>query len=324
MRELTPDDFADAVAGLLGRPLGETELFAVAVSGGPDSSALLLLAAAAFGRRLRTLTVDHRLRDASADEAADVARLCRTLGVPHVTLCWEGDRPAGNLQAAARDARYRLMGGWCAMNEVRWLATAHHADDQAETLLMRLSRGAGVAGLGGVRRRRPLADGVTLLRPLLSYRRVSLAKVVEAAAIMPADDPSNSDTRFDRSRARALLAATSWLDAARLAASADYLAEAEEALAWADEQAWRGRASRIDAGVTLDVAGLPRELSRRLVLRAIQHVQTNACPTGPEIDRLLMRLRAGGSSTVADVKARGGSSWRFEPAPPRRAARPSG
>ena len=313
MRPPDPDRFADTVATLIGRPLGAAERIAVAVSGGPDSLALLLLASRAFGSRVCALTVDHGLRAEASAEAAGVAAICVDLGIEHATLRWQGDKPSANLQAAARVARYRLMADWCRARDVAWLATAHHADDQAETLLLRLARGAGLGGLAGVRAARPLGSGVTLLRPLLSERRAALVALVRDHGLTPVDDPSNVDLRFDRTRARALLAATDWLDADRLAASAAHLADAEAALAWAAERAWRGRAIVADGSVTLDAVGLPRELARRLLIRAIATLSPDAEPRGPDIDRLLAKLSAGGTATLAGVKARGGAMWRLEP-----------
>jgi tRNA(Ile)-lysidine synthase len=142
----------------------------VAVSGGPDSLALLLLAHAAMPGLVEAATVDHGLRSESADEAAFVAEICGKLGVPHATL--KVTVGAGNLQAEARAARYAALAGWMAERGLAALATAHHADDQAETLILRLNRGSGVAGLAGVRAR-GLVPGtrLPLLRPLLGWRR---------------------------------------------------------------------------------------------------------------------------------------------------------
>lgn len=311
--------FVAAVGALIGRPLAADELLAVAVSGGPDSLALLLLAHAAFGDRVRALTVDHGLRAASADEAVLVARAAAEVGVPHVTLRWAGPHPTGNLQATARTARYRLMGNWCADNEVGWLATAHHAGDAAETLLLRLARGAGSGGLAGIRARRPLRPGVDLIRPLLDTAKADLAAVVADAGRTAADDPSNRAARFDRTRARALLAATPWLAQARLAASAAHLAEVEAALAWTTNIAWHGRATIAADHVTLDAGDLPRELARRLLLRAIATLTPGVTPRGPAIDRLLDRLSTGGGGTLASVGCRSiNGYWRFSLDAPRR------
>jgi len=138
------------VAALI-EPLGERRL-AVAVSGGPDSMALLALAAAAFPGQVVAATVDHGLRAGSADEAAMVARWCEGAGVPHATLAVDDAPERGeNLHDWARARRYRLLGDWAVSAGDALLATAHHADDQAETFLMRAARGSGVAGLAGIR-----------------------------------------------------------------------------------------------------------------------------------------------------------------------------
>jgi len=314
--------FAAAVAGLIGRPLGD-ERFAVAVSGGPDSLALLSLACAAFGTQVVALTVDHGLRPAAAAEAAAVADHAAGLGVTHVILRWDGPKPTANLQAAARAARYRLLTAWCAANGVRWLATAHHRDDQAETLLLRLARGAAVGGLSGIRRVRDLGHGVTLLRPLLDAAKADLAAVVAAAGWTAVDDPANRAVRFDRTHARALLATRPWLDPARLAASADALAAAEAALAWTAERAWAGRVMVTERAVTVDAAGLPDELTRRLLVRAVTLLAPSAVLRGEAVTRLMGRLAAGSGATVAGVAVRPVSVgpttvWRFTAAPPRR------
>ena len=316
-------DFAARAEALLSTAIPASDFFAVAVSGGPDSLALLLLAHRALGERVCALTVDHGLRPEGAAEAAAVAGHAASLGVPHVTLRWAGPHPASNLQAAARAARYRLMGDWCAANGVRWLATAHHADDQAETLLLRLARGSGGGGLAGIRERRSLRPGVELLRPLLAARKADLARIVADAGWTAADDPSNRACRFDRTHARALLAETSWLDPMRLVASAAHLADAEAALAWTADIAWRGRAVVERATVTLDAADLPRDLARRLLLRAVATLAPAASPRGPAIERLLDRLDEGGGGSLAGVAVHTRDSeqralWHLKIAPPRR------
>jgi tRNA(Ile)-lysidine synthase len=318
VRRLTADSFARALTDLIGRPLGERERLAVAVSGGPDSLALLLLAYAAYGHRVTALTVDHRLRAASVDEAAGVAAICAARGIAHTTIAWNGDKPAANLQAAARAARYALLTDWCAAQGVAWLATAHHRDDVAETLLLRLARGAGIGGLAAMRARRPLADSVTLLRPLHEATHAELAAMVAAAGLTAIDDPSNHDPRFDRTAARNLLAAAPWLDPARLAASAAHLADAEAALDWAARLAWDSRAVATPDTVTIDAAGLPHELRRRLAVAALAHLAPAYVPRGPDLDRWLGTLDRGGRATLGGVIATGDKSWRFHFAPKRR------
>jgi len=304
----TPERFRAAVAALVSDPGGRV---ALAVSGGPDSLALLLLAHRA-GFDVVALTVDHGLRPEAADEARRVAAICGGAGVPHVTLAVEVPR-AASVQAAARAARYTALAGWCDANDVRWLMTAHHADDQAETLLMRLSRGSGLGGMAGIRARRPVeGHAVILLRPLLGWRKADLAALVADAGLTAADDPSNRSDAYDRTAVRALLA-TGGIDAAGAVATAAHLAEAEAALGWTADEAWAGRACALGETLTLDTRGLPAELVRRLVLRAFREIR-GAEPDGPALQRLL----AARGGTLAGVHAEGGPLWRFRTEPPRK------
>jgi tRNA(Ile)-lysidine synthase len=319
-------DLPARLAAALGRPPARDETLAVAVSGGPDSVALLRLAAAAWPGRIHALTVDHGLRAAAAGETAALAARCAAAGIPHATLHWRGGKPGSGVQAAARAARYALLAQWCDGHRVGVLMTAHHADDQAETLLMRLARGAGSAGLAGIRRCRPLAPGVTLVRPLLGIRRRSLAEIAAAAATEGwpiVDDPANRDPRHRRSAARALLAATPWLDAAAMAQAAAHLADTDAALDWAAAGAWAGRAAVVETGIVLDAAGLPAAIVHRLVERSIAALMPEAAPRGPDVARLARRLGSGGTGTLAGVRAQAlaDGDWRFSKAPARRDSR---
>ena len=288
------------------------ERIGAAVSGGPDSLALLLLACAAFPDRVEAATVDHGLRPESAAEARFVADLCARLGVPHATL--RPDSPIeGNLQSGARRARYALLEGWRRELGLSWVLTGHHEDDQAETLLMRLNRGAGVGGLAGVRE-----ANARVLRPLLGWRREELAGIVREAGIEPVDDPSNADERFDRARLRRRMREADWIDPAALARSAAALAEADAALEWAAERLFEQRMRADPDGLRLDPTGLPAELRRRLLLRALRRLEPDAAPRGEEVSRLLATLDGGGTATLAGIKCGGGGLWRFAPAPPRR------
>ena len=288
----------------------------VAVSGGPDSLALLLLTHAAFPGRVRAATVDHQLRPESGAEAAFVSETCRALGVPHDILRADVVPTGQGLQAAARDARYAALAQWMAGGGIEVLLTGHHADDQAETLLMRLNRGAGVGGLAGIRARTPLplaGPDAVVLRPLLAWRRTELAKIVAEAGVHPVDDPSNADAAYDRARLRVQLRDAPWIDPAALARSAAALAEAEEALAFVAERSFEERVRRTGEALELDPHGLPSELLRRLVSRLIA-----ASPRGEQVTALLASLKAGETSTLCGWKCRGGTIWRFQPAPPRR------
>ena len=290
----------------------------VAVSGGPDSLALLLLAAAARSRRVEAATVDHGLRPESRAEAEMVAALCQRIGVGHaiLTVDWQTP-PASNQQARARDARYGMLGEWALARDISHVATAHHADDQAETLLMRLARGAGIGGLGSVRARRPLIPGVHLVRPLLGWRKAELAALVGDAGITAVDDPSNRDPRHDRVRMREWLKRADWADPERLAASANWLNEADEALDWALGPLVAQRIARDGNTRLVDASNMPRELQRRLLLAAFTELGAPH-PRGPELARALDTLRKGRVTTLAGLKLEGGATWKVRPAPPRR------
>ena len=288
----------------------------IAVSGGPDSLALLLLAATARPGRIEAATVDHQLRPESREEVNFVRGICQRLGVSHSALLVSVD-PAASLQAQARSARYKALGEWAIERDLTAVATAHHVDDQAETLMMRLARGAGMGGLVGVRHSRPMEPGVTLVRPLLDWRREELGAIVAAAGLTPIDDPANRDPRHDRSRFRFMLAEADWADAERLAASARWLAEADEALDWALAPLVEARLVMSDGKLTVDAEGLPRELQRRLLLAAFERMGTHR-PRGPELDRARKALGAGKPATLAGLKLEPGPPWSLSVAPARR------
>jgi len=295
----------------------------VAVSGGPDSVALLLLAHAALGERCRAATVDHGLRPESASEAAWVADLCAARGIPHAILTAPLPDRAGrtaNLSARARALRYRLLEEQADAIGAAHIATAHHADDQVETLVMRLNRGAGVAGLAGVR-----AKSGRIVRPLLGWRHAELVALCAAQGIAPIDDPSNVSDRFDRARLRKSLAAVDWLDAGRVAASATALGDAEEAIGWMVDRLWDQLCHRDTTGIALEVPGdLPFELRRRLVERCVLAIDAMASPRGGALAAAVRALESGGSTMLGNVACNparaddGAIKWRFAMAPPRR------
>lgn len=295
----------------------------LAVSGGPDSLALLLLAAAARPGKVEAATVDHNLRKGSRDEADKVAALCKALGVPHklLTIAWE--KPPGTaVQEQCRARRYQMLNDWATAWGLDVILTAHHAEDQAETLLMRLVRGSGVRGLAGMRAVRKQAGSDVLLgRPLLGWTRKELAEICAVAGVEPAVDPSNSDPRFERVRVRQMLAKLGWLDPIGLANSATFLNQADDALRWAANQEWRKRVREEDDVITFDPARLPREITRRIVRAIIMKLETEGQGgdlRGAEIERMMDALAAGKKVTLRGVLCGGGTAWRFAKAPERR------
>ena len=216
-------------------PLAGAKRLLLAVSGGPDSVALMLLAAAMAGRDtvpIEVATVDHGLRRESRAEAETVGDWARSLGFAHHVLIWEGEKPATRIQERARDARYRLLEECAVRIGADHIVTAHHADDQAETVLLRLTRGSGPAGLAGMS---PLtqAGRMALARPLLEVPKEELVALCEAAGHPFFRDPSNDDPAFARTRLRkpgALLEAEG-LDRAALLRLARRAGRAEAALA---------------------------------------------------------------------------------------------
>ncbi|MDC7784854.1 tRNA lysidine(34) synthetase TilS [Rhodoplanes tepidamans] len=333
----------------------------LAVSGGPDSTALLVLAARwraglDAGPRLVAATVDHGLRRGAAAEALAVAALAGDLGLAHHTLRWTGDKPAAGLQEAARAARYRLLAEAARAAGAAHVLTAHTRDDQAETVLFRLARGSGVAGLAGMARVSPLPvsgpappparpaggarDGALwLVRPFLDIPKARLVATLAAAGIPWADDPSNRDPRFTRSRLRGMLPglAAEGLSAARLAQLAARMRRADAALEAAVERLAADLAVpdlRPGAAATIAAAGwvrAPAELRLRLLGRLVAAAGTEgpvelgkledvaealaAACAGPAPAARFRRTLAGAMVTLS------GGRLTIEPAPPRRHGR---
>jgi tRNA(Ile)-lysidine synthase len=309
-----PADLVARFAAALARLRPDGARIGLAVSGGPDSMAMLLLAHAAIPGEFEVATVNHGLRPGAADECTLVEGACAARGVAcQVLPVAVAD---GNVQSEARHARYAALGAWADCHGLSAVATAHHADDQAETLLMRLNRGSGVAGLAGVRNRRRLdhADAL-VIRPLLGFRRAELLRVIEAGGQEVAADPSNADPRFDRVRLRRRLAECDWLDPPAVAQAASNLAEAYDALqAYADEL-WPQRVRQVGSAYRL-VPGPSREMNRRLLARVIERLGRR--PRGGDVGRLLDRLERGEGGNVAGVLATAeGADWVLRPEPAR-------
>lgn len=232
----TEDSFSADKLRQLFHGLAATSGVAIAVSGGSDSMALLHLAlewrkTLQDGPRLVALTVDHGLREGSAAEARAVAEHCVRFDIEHHTLQWEGEKPATGIQAKARTARYDLMTEWCRKNGVAALLTAHTADDQAETVLMRSRRTKSAESLAGIWPERQW-QGIRVLRPLLTVRRSELRRYLAAKGVRWIEDPSNENERFERVRARRQLASSDVPELAETAERAREKIQADRARAW--------------------------------------------------------------------------------------------
>ena len=272
-----------AEAKTLFASLARAKVLVLAVSGGPDSTALLVLAARwrralKRGPKLVAVTVDHGLRPSSAAEARAVKRLSRSLGVPHRTLRWQGRKPKTGLQQNARAARYRLLASVARSANAGHILTAHTLDDQAETVLIRMSRGSGLTGLGAMAKvaRLPSSDSsdIALVRPLLDIPKARLIATLARAKIAFADDPTNNDPRFTRARLRELMPvlAREGLDARRFALLAQRMRRAEAAIETAVDVAaaassWSDRGPIVFSAEKF--ARLPEEVALRLLGRAI-------------------------------------------------------
>jgi tRNA(Ile)-lysidine synthase len=328
----------------------------LAVSGGPDSIALMWLAARwrgtlARGPRLIAVTVDHGLRAEAAAEARDVKRLARTLDLTHRTMRWTGEKPKTGLPAAARTARYRLLAQAARASGATHILTAHTRDDQAETLLMRLLRGSGIGGLAAMARESE-RDGVRLARPFLQVSKSQLVATLKKAKIGFADDPTNRDTNFTRPRLREIMPvlAAEGGDARNLARLASRLARANQAvevlvdgaeryLALRDREAPRAgfEANAFDASAfdasTFDAkafAAMPEEIRLRLLKRAIDRFGHEGPAELGKVEALLAALDQAGAKKGKERRPRLKQTLagalvsltdgriRVEPAPPRR------
>lgn len=300
---------AEALAPLEG-PL------AIALSGGGDSLALMHLAADVLGaaapQRLWAVTVNHQLRPEARAEAEAAGAAAKARGLRTALLTWQHDGAVpGNLQAAARAARYGLMAAWAEKAGVRHILLAHTEDDQAETLLMALARASGLDGLAGLRGH--WAVGATVFhRPFLGIARADLRADLAARAVSWAEDPSNHDTKFQRIRARKALATLEPLGItqAGLARVARQLAQVKEALDTALAEAFESFGAE-EAGAILlsrpQLAAAPEELRRRLIVKAVQYLTGAPHPPRAEsMARFLQSVEAGKSATLAGVRGGAG------------------
>lgn len=297
-------------------PLARYPRIAVAVSGGPDSLALLHLLArwraeAGVRPELTVLTVDHGLRPGSRAEALLVGRVAADLGLPHAILTWShGPGQGAGLQAKARAARYDLMAAYCHGHDIPAVVTAHHLDDQAETFLMRLKRGSGLDGLAAIPEESAWA-GILVLRPLLDVPKARLAAMLAEGGHAWVEDPSNQDPRFERTRMRASSDALMKLGLSpeALARSAQRLRRARAAL---DEAANRFIAEHgimSEAGYCLigreALTTAPTEIGLRALAGAITAVGGRAKPVRlAKLEALLAALheRPGKTHTLGGCR----------------------
>lgn len=277
---------------------------AIGVSGGADSIALALLCQDWVRERggvVLALTVDHGLRTEAAAEAALVGERLAARGIAHAVLRWEGGKPVTGIQAAAREARARLLAARCREEGILHLALAHHRDDQAETVLLRLARGSGVDGLAGMAPWRAQGD-VRVIRPLLEVGHDRLVATCRAAGIDWVEDPSNANPAFARGRLRAVAAllGAEGLDASRLADTARRAARARHALETMTARLLAAAADILPEGwARLDAATLAAaddDPALRALGRVLAAVGGQPYPPKAEaLERLLAAVRSGGA-----------------------------
>lgn len=299
-------------AGLIGLAAAVSDRcsgeIAVAVSGGSDSVALLHLMVAA-GARVQAVTINHDLRADAADEARFVAKLCAGLSVPHTVLVWDHGAVAGNLPDAARRARYGLMAEWAGSKGIGAVMLGHTADDQAETVLMGLARGAGLDGLCGMR---PwwVLNGVRFVRPFLTVTRAQLRAVLVRAGMGWVDDPTNDDAQYQRVRARKALAVLRPLGITvdRLVGVASNLAAARQVVvAEVAEKAARIVLERAGALAISrsELLQLPQDTGRRLLVAALRWVSgAEYAPRADAISRVQTAIEQGRDATLWGCRIR--------------------
>jgi tRNA(Ile)-lysidine synthase len=282
-------------------PFEDAPVLAVAVSGGADSLALTLLAdgwARERGGRAIGLTVDHGLRPGSAEEARRTGRWLEARAIEHHVLPWTGEKPRTGLQRRAREARYALLSAWCRDHGCLHLLTAHHRQDQAETVAIRQARQSGPAGLAAMPAIRELA-GLRLLRPLLGIDKHRLEQCLRALGQPWHEDPSNTDPVFTRSRLR-----LEGLDVEALAAEAERRGRLRQAAERRAADALARHAIIDPAGfATLDAEGfgdLPADLAQDVLIRLLRTIGGSIYPPRSRaLTRLLAAMRAAGTARPA-------------------------
>lgn len=295
------DKFRTAIAQILSHnQCHAPPKIGLAVSGGPDSMALLSMMHHHYDGDIAAATVDHGLRSEAIDEAYHVANICAKLGVPHIIL--KPQSPiTGNIQSSARNTRYALLHGWA--NDCAYIATAHHADDQLETMIMRINRGSGVAGLAGIR-----AQNGKIIRPLLNYRKNELIQWCENHAIHFINDPSNQNRDYDRVKVRQALAQRESdgnipiFDSIMAQKTATNMNDAEIALQYSSNILTKTHIEKNDNAIIVTLSELPMEYQRRLLLIALKQIDENSNPRGQALTTLINRLKNNEISMISNVK----------------------
>lgn len=302
---------------------GATDI-AVAVSGGPDSMALIdMLSRWAAQHKpqltIHALTVDHGLRAESKTEAASITQWLSVYpNVKHIILDWHGEKPTAAIQENARQARYDLMAQYCADHAIKALMTAHHQDDQAETVLFRLAKGSGLTGLCGMQEAFLYNDNLSILRPLLAIAKQDLIAHCAAHDVPFVHDPSNTNDAFARVRLRqsAAILAEEGLSNKRLATTAMRLRRAENALQEMTEALWHKSANEDTACIVLDAQALksaPDEIALRLIIKSFHKLRPaqTYLPRMEKIENLCADLQAADTNLTRTL---GGLKFVYQPA----------
>ncbi len=296
--------FVAAIERLTNRPAkdGSTPKIGVAISGGPDSMALLWLMKYHYDGAIFAATIDHGLRKEAAQEAMHVAEICQKLEIKHDILT-PAQPIRGNIQSNARKARYALLEQWAQKNGCDYIATAHHADDQLETMIMRLNRASGIGGLASIRER----NG-NIIRPLLGLRKTDLIQICEAAEIEYSNDPSNHNDDFDRVKIRQWLEKCEShglepiIDPIMAQKSALNLQDANIALEYSSAILANERIEKQADKIILDIADLPIEYQRRLLIQALQQMDNGLQPRGTSLENSIKALNGNNISMIGNIK----------------------
>ncbi len=318
--------FISAIQRLTNWPSDDAPSIGLAVSGGADSMALLWLMKYHYDGDIFAATINHGLRKEAAQEAAHVATLCKKLEIQHDILM-PIEPITGNIQSNARKARYALLEHWAHQKGCQFIATAHHADDQLETMIMRLNRASGISGLAAIRER----NG-TIIRPLLGFRKTDLIQICETAEIETIDDPSNANEHFDRVKIRQWIEKCKSyglepiIDPLMAQKSALHLNDANIALQYSSAILAKERMRKKPDTVVLEITNLPIEYQRRLLTHALQQIDKDIKPRGTALENSIRLLNNSTISMIGDIKItpkkpdehEDKTLWILSKAPPRR------